>query len=81
MQAYLTFSMQHVQIVIHMDKRALLRQGVFFQGPHARTLMALRRSLRERIDDLINLMLHLRDDVKPAGSATRILALSSTLML
>jgi dihydrodipicolinate synthase/N-acetylneuraminate lyase len=29
MQPYLTFSMQHVEIVIQMDKRALVRQGVF----------------------------------------------------
>ena len=81
MQPYLTFSMQHVEIVIQMDKRALVRQGVFSSARTRGPTSRLDEPYEKQMDDLIHFMLHSGDDVKPAGSATRSLALSSTLLL
>src|SRR5450631_4297648 len=71
MQPYLTFSMQHVEIVIQMDKRALVRQGVFSSDRMREPTLHLDQPYQKQMDDLIDLMLGLCDELKPAGGAVK----------
>jgi dihydrodipicolinate synthase/N-acetylneuraminate lyase len=71
MQPYLTFSMQHVEIVIQMDKRALVRQDVFSSDRMREPTLHLDPAYQKQMDDLIDLMLGLCDEIKPAGDAAK----------
>jgi hypothetical protein len=63
--------MQHVEIVIQMDKRALVHQGVFSCDRMREPTLHLDPPYQKQMDDLIDLMLALCDELKPGGEAVK----------
>ena len=56
MQAYITFSVQHLELVIQLDKRALLRRGIFPSDRRREPTLHLDAEYQKQMDELIELM-------------------------
>jgi len=56
MQPYLTFAVQHLELLIRMDKRALLRRGVFSSDRMREPTLQLDDHYLKQMDELIDLM-------------------------
>ena len=65
MQPYITFAMQHVEIVIQMDKRALVRQKVLASDRMREPTLHLDEPYQNQMDELIGLMLGLCEKIQP----------------
>src|ERR1035437_5919303 len=56
MQPYITFSMQHLELVIRMDKRALFCRGIFPSDRVREPTLYLDTEYQKQMDELIELM-------------------------
>ncbi len=64
MLPYLTFSVQHLELVIQMDKRALLRRGIFLSDQVREPTIRFDAEYQEQMDELIGLMLGICQEVQ-----------------
>jgi 4-hydroxy-tetrahydrodipicolinate synthase len=73
MLPYLTFAMQHIELVIQMDKRTLMRRGVFTSDRMREPTLHMDREYVKQMDDLITVMLDICDEIKSGekGSQAR----------
>lgn len=69
MQPYLTFGVQHVELVIRMDKRTLVRRGVFSSDRMREPTLHFDDEYHQQMDELIDHMVNLCDAVKRGKSA------------
>lgn len=65
MQPYVTFAMQHVEVVIQMDKRALVKRKVFARDRMREPTVHLDERYQNQMDDLIGHMLNLCREIEP----------------
>ncbi len=63
MLPYLTFAMQHIELVIQMDKRTLVRRGVFNSDRLREPTLHLDREYEKQVDELIAVMLAICDEI------------------
>jgi 2-keto-3-deoxy-L-arabinonate dehydratase len=56
MQPYITFSMQHLELVIRMDKRGLVRRGIFSSDRVREPTLCFDAEYQKQMDELIELM-------------------------
>jgi dihydrodipicolinate synthase/N-acetylneuraminate lyase len=56
MQPYVTFSMQHLELVIRMDKRGLVRRGIFSSDRVREPTLCFDAEYQKQMDELIELM-------------------------
>lgn len=73
MQPYIAFSVQHLELVIQMDKRALVRRGIFCSDRVREPTPCFDAEYQKQMDELIQLMQDICNEVQAAGSrrATR----------
>jgi 2-keto-3-deoxy-L-arabinonate dehydratase len=73
MQPYITFSVQHLELVIQMDKRALVRRGVFPSDRVRQPTICFDAEYQKQMGELIDLMWHVCQEVKasqPPGAGS-----------
>jgi hypothetical protein len=56
MQPYITFSMQHLELVIQMDKRALVRRGIFPSDRVREPTLSFDAEYQKQMNELVELM-------------------------
>ena len=56
MQPYITFSVQHLELVIRMDKRGLVRRGIFSSDRVREPTLSFDAEYQKQMDELIELM-------------------------
>jgi dihydrodipicolinate synthase/N-acetylneuraminate lyase len=56
MQPYITFSVQHLELVIRMDKRGLVRRGIFSSDRVREPTLSFDAEYQKQMDELIGLM-------------------------
>lgn len=64
MQPYITFAVQHLELLIKMEKRSLLRYSIFFSDRMRQPTLHLDEIYYREIDELIDLMLSVRDQME-----------------
>lgn len=64
MQPYLTFSVQHLELVIQMDKRALMRRGIFASDRVREPTLCFDPEYQKQMDELIELMQNICEEAK-----------------
>jgi 4-hydroxy-tetrahydrodipicolinate synthase len=64
MQPYLTFAVQHLELVIQMDKRALVRRGVFLSSRMREPTLRFDDEYEKQMDELIELMQGICNEIK-----------------
>jgi hypothetical protein len=67
MQPYLTFAMQHLELVIQIEKRALVRRGVFPSARMRKPTLCLNDQYHQLMDELIDEMQCVADEVARAS--------------
>ena len=65
MQPYISFAMQHVEVVIQMEKLALVRQKVYASDRMREPTLHLDEPYQNQMEDLISLMLALCEKIEP----------------
>ncbi len=66
MQPYITFSVQHLELVIRMDKRGLVRRGIFSSDRVREPTLCFDAEYQKQMDELIELMEGIQQEI-PAG--------------
>jgi hypothetical protein len=56
MLPYITFSVQHLELVIRMDKRGLVRRGIFSSDRVREPTLSFDAEYNQQMDELIELM-------------------------
>jgi dihydrodipicolinate synthase/N-acetylneuraminate lyase len=64
MQPYITFSVQHLELVIRMDKRGLVRRGIFSSDRVREPTLCFDAEYQKQMDELIELMDGVCQEVK-----------------
>jgi dihydrodipicolinate synthase/N-acetylneuraminate lyase len=69
MQPYITFSVQHLELVIQMDKRALVRRGIFPSDRVREPTICFDTEYQRQMDELVDLMWHVCQEVQASESS------------
>ena len=64
MQPYLAFAVQHLELVIQMEKRALVGRGVFLSSRMREPTLRLDDAYQKQMDELIELMQGICNEIK-----------------
>jgi hypothetical protein len=64
MQPYITFSVQHLELVIRMDKRGLVRRGIFSSDRVREPTLCFDAEYQKQMDELIELMEGIRQEIQ-----------------
>lgn len=70
LQPYLVFALQHLELGIHLDKRVLVRRGVFPSARLRRPTLQLDADYEKQIDELVDYVIGLSREVQKGLSAT-----------
>jgi dihydrodipicolinate synthase/N-acetylneuraminate lyase len=66
MQPYIAFSVQHLELIIQMDKRALARRGIFPSEIVREPTLSFDAEYQKQMDELIELMLGICEEAQGA---------------
>ena len=64
MQPYIAFSVQHLELVIRMDKRGLVRRGIFSSDRVREPTLCFDAEYQKQMDELIELMEGIRQEIQ-----------------
>jgi len=68
---YLSFALQHIELIIQMDKRVLERKGVISSSRMRNPTIALDSKYEEQMDDLVRSLIKLCEEVRQVSAAPR----------
>ena len=69
MQPYLVFALQHLEIAIQIEKRVLLRRGIFKSDRVREPTLSLDQAYQKQMDQLADLVIGLCQEIKAAKAA------------
>jgi dihydrodipicolinate synthase/N-acetylneuraminate lyase len=72
MLPYLTFAVQHLELLFQMDKRALVRRGVLSSDRMREPTLHVDQNYQKQMDELIDLMLGICDEIRSGEERCRV---------
>ena len=67
LQPYLIFALQHLEIAIHIEKRVLMRRGVFPSDRLREPTVHLDEDYQKQMDELVNYVIGLSEEVRKSS--------------